>query len=424
MTTPGGKHAVTRQLQIEATQLSMVDHDIYHALGDGGVIGCIRCEDLIAALAELTTQRGEVLAAGDHAELIQIVPATDVDLALQLLAVLGDEGARVGSGISDDRRRTRSSAAENPHGADCPLSAMAIHIQMYGAILRRVNRGCRPRAPRNSRRVARCLGIGTRRAAAAPSMNVSNGYARIARRSTARFLSKRGFWVSTLSLGALASVAFLLWRVRHERTSASAAVPAAAGTGQLEANIGRVTPELRFSEPQRPEPQRPEPQRPELQPREGPELQAERVAPHARTERTAAATADASSTPWVASSSSSEPWDVRAARAVTLGRSEELVRIAGEMDRDGWDSEAGLLRNYALLLERSSASRERVLAEVSRMLEAAGRLRARATPPKNAGRTGVTSAEEVPANEAGAESHVDAPIQPLPMLSIGKAASA
>jgi hypothetical protein len=41
------------------------------------------------------------------------------------------------------------------------------------------------------------------------------------------------------------------------------------------------------------------------------------------------------------------------------------------MDRAGLDVEAGLLNNYALLLERSRTSRPRVLAEVTRMLQAA-----------------------------------------------------
>jgi hypothetical protein len=116
-----------------------------------------------------------------------------------------------------------------------------------------------------------------------------------------------------------------------------------------------------------------------------------------------------------------EPWEAQAARAITWGRTSELRQIADEMARDGWDSEAGLLRNYALLLERSTASRERVLAEVSRMLEAAGRLRARAAPREKAAATDVVSADPTIEQDA---SGADAPIQPLPTLSIGKAVSA
>jgi hypothetical protein len=114
---------------------------------------------------------------------------------------------------------------------------------------------------------------------------------------------------------------------------------------------------------------------------------------------------------------------VQAARAIALGKTSELRQIADEMARDGWDSEAGLLRNYALLLERSTASRERVLAEVSRMLEAAGRLRARAAPREKAAAADAIGAEPAPTSEPEA-SGVDAPIQPLPTLSIGKAVSA
>jgi hypothetical protein len=65
------------------------------------------------------------------------------------------------------------------------------------------------------------------------------------------------------------------------------------------------------------------------------------------------------------------PWVQQAALAVHRGRADELRRIAVEMDRAGLDAEAGLLNNYALLLERSRASRPRVLTEVTRMLQAA-----------------------------------------------------
>jgi hypothetical protein len=65
------------------------------------------------------------------------------------------------------------------------------------------------------------------------------------------------------------------------------------------------------------------------------------------------------------------PWVYRAQQALHLGGPAELRRLAAEMRRAELDSESGLLDNYALLLERSSASRARVVAEVVRMLEAA-----------------------------------------------------
>jgi hypothetical protein len=64
-------------------------------------------------------------------------------------------------------------------------------------------------------------------------------------------------------------------------------------------------------------------------------------------------------------------WLERADQAAHMGRPWALRRIAAEMERAGRDVEAGLLNNYALLLEHSKGSRARVRAEVTRMLQAA-----------------------------------------------------
>lgn len=61
----------------------------------------------------------------------------------------------------------------------------------------------------------------------------------------------------------------------------------------------------------------------------------------------------------------------RAALAISLGQPAELRRLALDLEQAGREAEAGLLGNYALLLERSNVSRERVMAEVARMLRAA-----------------------------------------------------
>lgn len=58
----------------------------------------------------------------------------------------------------------------------------------------------------------------------------------------------------------------------------------------------------------------------------------------------------------------------RATLAITLGKPAELRLVARDLQRAGQDAESGLLENYALLLERSSTCRSRVLAEVTRML--------------------------------------------------------
>jgi hypothetical protein len=117
------------------------------------------------------------------------------------------------------------------------------------------------------------------------------------------------------------------------------------------------------------------------------------------------------------------PWVNQAALAIHLGRPGELRRLAGEMERVGQDVEAGLLCNYALLLERSQVSRKLILAEVTRMLEAAALARAPVSPSRAQdasqgvappGGSGAPSAEEVnPAPESSR------PLSPIPILSVG-----
>jgi hypothetical protein len=62
------------------------------------------------------------------------------------------------------------------------------------------------------------------------------------------------------------------------------------------------------------------------------------------------------------------PWVERASVAIHLRQSGELRRIARELDALDYPAAGALLDNYALLLERSHVSRNRVLAEVTRVL--------------------------------------------------------
>jgi hypothetical protein len=118
----------------------------------------------------------------------------------------------------------------------------------------------------------------------------------------------------------------------------------------------------------------------------------------------------------------------RAAMAVHLGRPSELRRIAIEMRSEGKDSEAGLLNNYALLLERSSSSRARVVGEVMRMLQAASAERnsaaaeslvaQRARPARGGSETQPGGPPVAPAREGDASD--DVPLVPMPVLPIGE----
>ena len=64
-------------------------------------------------------------------------------------------------------------------------------------------------------------------------------------------------------------------------------------------------------------------------------------------------------------------WLHRASVAIHLGQASELARIARELDAEGYPAAAGVLDNYVLLLRRPTASRSRILVEVTRLLSTA-----------------------------------------------------
>lgn len=101
------------------------------------------------------------------------------------------------------------------------------------------------------------------------------------------------------------------------------------------------------------------------------------------------------------------PWVHRAEVAIRLGRAGDLRAIAAEMQRAGQDIEAGLLDNYALLLDRSRSSRERVLAEVTRMLRAA-------TDHRRSATTAPASRRSAPSDPLGAREERASFIPPPP----------
>jgi hypothetical protein len=117
------------------------------------------------------------------------------------------------------------------------------------------------------------------------------------------------------------------------------------------------------------------------------------------------------------------PWVQRATLAIQQGRADELRRIALEMDRAGLDAEAGLLNNYALLLERSRASRRRVLTEVTRMLQAATAHR-RTTPvaafeePSHVAAVATTPAPPPATIHRASKDASTRPLIPMPTLPI------
>lgn len=80
----------------------------------------------------------------------------------------------------------------------------------------------------------------------------------------------------------------------------------------------------------------------------------------------------------------------RAALAARLGQPAELRRLALELASTGQEAEAGLLDNYALLLERSRVNRARVTAEVTRMLRAAAADRKSTRRPSRSARAEVS----------------------------------
>lgn len=140
-----------------------------------------------------------------------------------------------------------------------------------------------------------------------------------------------------LWLAAAGSVAFLLWQIQRRTGPASGAAPAPAAE------------------------------------RSAPEQQRDAALPvrtgatrEARRAPSGGGLAAASERPELAAS-----WVHRARLALRRGGADGLRRLGADMAHAGLEVEAGLLGNYALLLERSSSSRPRVLAEVARMLEAA-----------------------------------------------------
>jgi len=135
------------------------------------------------------------------------------------------------------------------------------------------------------------------------------------------------------------------------------------------------------------------------------------------------------------------PWVHRAEIAVRLGRADELRGVAVEMQRAGQDIEAGLLENYALLLERSRSGRERILAEVTRMLRAATEHRRSAPPEPTAAdhaeridSTGAPparapfippppvprAAARVEPRDVSTDASKARPVIPMPVLAIGE----
>jgi hypothetical protein len=124
----------------------------------------------------------------------------------------------------------------------------------------------------------------------------------------------------------------------------------------------------------------------------------------------------------------------RAALAISLGKPAALRRLARDLQRIGQDIEAGLLENYAVLLERSNPDRNRLLAEVTRMLRAAAaeRRSARRTSPAipwpPTGRPALDSTAPGPAlstpttaprSEADTEgAHESRAVVPLPLVTV------
>jgi hypothetical protein len=112
----------------------------------------------------------------------------------------------------------------------------------------------------------------------------------------------------------------------------------------------------------------------------------------------------------------------RAAVAIQLGQPSDLRRIALEMELAGQDIEAGLLNNYALLLERSRNSRPRVLAEVTRMLQAAlaTRREAHRERPPSAVSSEPGAEPNAPRLAGESVASPQAPLVPMPVLAVGE----
>lgn len=118
----------------------------------------------------------------------------------------------------------------------------------------------------------------------------------------------------------------------------------------------------------------------------------------------------------------------RATLAITLGKPAALRQLARDLQRIGQDVEAGLLENYALLLERTNPDRNRVLAEVTRMLRAAvaeRRSARRATPAIPWPPTGLPHAGGLaPQDVASSEEEVAGELAARPSSPTGQSSDA
>ena len=167
----------------------------------------------------------------------------------------------------------------------------------------------------------------------------------LARRATSASGPKQRRALPLLLLAGLGCVAFVLWREQRRRQashsidSAALRAPATRAAGAPQAGSPQVTPVAGSSDARRPV----------------------GVTPLSVVD-TAAASARAAI---------HHGAPQRAARAVHRGQPGQLRELARELAQHGREAEAGLLQNYALLLERPGVNRARVLAEVTRMLQAA-----------------------------------------------------
>jgi hypothetical protein len=232
--------------------------------------------------------------------------------------------------------------------------------------------------------------VGTRRASPrfmhATVAPVARRFARnVLPRTTLRSASSDKVWRTAVPLVALGAVAFLLWRLRCQRTSTP--LPAKK-VGATTSSVAAALPPL---------------------PLQAANTELRRLG---RSER-----ASAASLPRPASVERS--YVTQAALAIHLGMPAELRRIASEMQRAGRDSEAGLLCNYALLLERSKLSNNRIMAEVTRMLQA-GAAACRGSRPQAAPPTSVASPRGGPQLDSRVQPQLDGSlITPIPMLAVG-----
>ncbi|HWO12459.1 MAG TPA: hypothetical protein VNN80_23340 [Polyangiaceae bacterium] len=124
------------------------------------------------------------------------------------------------------------------------------------------------------------------------------------------------------------------------------------------------------------------------------------------------------------------PWVERASVAIHLRQPGELRRIARELEAADYPVAAGLIDNYALLLERSRASLSRVLAEVRRLLVAAlmapratrtlhGRVELERDQARTPGFTPRAGSAGTPAPRPAAGPSRAPPLVPMPLPELG-----